>query len=459
MGYHYSRLVTILRLPLDDADESQAYETIMKRIQNCRELAAEYRRSPGMTGQTRDAAVQWLADYEQTIDRIEATVNGARVANEQAIQAIRDAQAEGEELSPVLVSHFEAQVLSAEPQIWIDGLCYSGAAYVDRLRADREREREDRARQILTAMNSETSGIAIEPVPVDSSAGGEGGAPPSSVPAGSAASTGAAGTGSAPGRGTGGASGVFGIGLGTTAAAGTAGSAWVARVPSTGPGSRNEPITDPAALEHVSLSETPVNPRMTPDGPKGGYLPPAVTQRDDPRWSAHYSAPGFGSGAAHGGRSAMMAGGMLVGVGGALAARSASVSGLSGSLALGSPAAAGLRGGVPAGGMLPGVSATGGPAAGAGGAGSAGGSSAGGGSGAAGAQGAAAGQQGVRRPFMGSAGAGAGEDEDERPTRHGYAVFRLDPEAPAEHSHHPLMDAGNADDVQPWVDPDQDDRW
>lgn len=57
------------------------------------------------------------------------------------------------------------------------------------------------------------------------------------------------------------------------------------RPPSDGWGSRYQPITDPRALRHLDLLNTPINAKMTADGPVGGYIPPRVNDLDDPRWS------------------------------------------------------------------------------------------------------------------------------------------------------------------------------
>lgn len=479
MGIYYDRLRRLMGLPLDTGSEADQYKNVLERIELCQGLIDKYQQDPGMTGETRDAAIQWLSDCDQKLQELAAMLAGAHTANTSAIGIMQNAKAQGEQLSPVLMSHWERSVLRAESEIWVDGRCYTGAAYAARLEQERENERENQAIQILGMVNRSVPAVTITPGdPTELTHPGTGN--PSENGKGSQSSNGNA-SGLTLGAAAGGAAGAMaggvgasqlgtgalsGIGAGSISGASTPGKSWVSRVPSTGPGSRSEPINDPKALENIKLSQTPVNPRMTPDGPRGGYIPAPVDNRDDPRWGAHYSAPGFKNAHDSGSlsNSGVAAGGMLAGAGGTLAARMAGGVGAGMSQGLTLPTmATGMQGSVPAGGMLRpgGVGASGFSSSSIAGTAPSAGAGAGATGQAAAAQASQASRGGMGRPFTGAPPAGAGEhdEEEQRSALHGYEVFRLDEEAAAEQYHHPLMDAGSVDAIEPVEDPDSDDQW
>lgn len=61
-----------------------------------------------------------------------------------------------------------------------------------------------------------------------------------------------------------------------------------------GPGGSIRPVPVPVITDPDdpgNIFKTPFNPRMTPQGPVGGYIPPDALNADDPRWSPSYRNP------------------------------------------------------------------------------------------------------------------------------------------------------------------------
>ena len=155
---------------------------------------------------------------------------------------------------------------------------------------------------------------------------------------------GGAGGGGNGRRGGGGADGGLVPTVGAHTVAGSGSNGWA--YPTAGePGSPSNPITDPAQLSHIDLTTTPVNQRMTPNGPVGGHMPADVLNVDDPAWRA---VPPSGGGARIAGGVLMATSG--VGAAGVAVSHGGGFSGIGG-LATG-VAGSPLRSVAPAGGVL-----------------------------------------------------------------------------------------------------------
>ena len=120
---------------------------------------------------------------------------------------------------------------------------------------------------------------------------------------------------------------------------------WVFPAPGE-PGSRSNPITDPEQLKGLDLLHTPVNQRMTSDGPVGGHLPPPVDNAFDPAWRTGFLGQALGGRTGAG--DLAMAGGVI----GAGAVAAVARSGMSGLAGLSATGAGGLFSRVPGGGIL-----------------------------------------------------------------------------------------------------------
>ncbi len=120
---------------------------------------------------------------------------------------------------------------------------------------------------------------------------------------------------------------------------------WVFPAPGE-PGSRSNPITDPEQLKGLDLLHTPVNQRMTSDGPVGGHLPPPVDNVFDPAWRTGFLGQALGGRTGAG--DLAMAGGVI----GAGAVAAVARSGMSGLAGLSATGAGGLFSRVPGGGIL-----------------------------------------------------------------------------------------------------------
>ncbi|WP_175956727.1 hypothetical protein [Schaalia sp. Marseille-Q2122] len=190
-------------------------------------------------------------------------------------------------------------------------------AYLTALREQANREREAAAAAALKTMNAE---VAAHTQSLKDETGRFREEPAGSTHPGSVSGSVAVG-----GVGAGGGCSGWGVIVGAFGAiapqggsgAGSGGVGVYRRPPAFGPGSRMEPINDPDALRHLDLYKTPLNPKMSSDGPIGGYLPAQVTDGTDPRWSSEAGRSALPS------SRASLSAGILGGVGGVVAAGSA----------------------------------------------------------------------------------------------------------------------------------------
>ena len=352
--------------------------------------------------QTKEGADGWMSsfivDAGRHLDTIESTKAHHLTLREQMSKKV----VESRNLSPVLIEpeleylrHSDETVTIADPNVAAKAgaVEVTGRAYIAALEAQRNEEREAEADKILTQLNAdahaEKSSIytpmddfvpeawrpAPEPAPDPGPQSGGGGY----------------------GRRRGMSGGLVPT-VGAETVAGSGASGWT--YPPAGElGSVSNPISDPADLVRYDLTTTPVNQRMTPNGPVGGHMPADVLNVNDPAWRAVPSAAGGG---------ARIAGGVLVagsaaGAAGAALSYGGGFAGIGG-LASGASGSA-LRAVAPAGGVLRPSALPGGGVAGAvGGAGRGGGVGTVGGRGA---TGGVAGRGGVSAAGRGTSGVGA----------------------------------------------------
>lgn len=367
MSDAYTRLLALDELKTDDSAEIDSIDTIRRSICECENALAAFRSTVQMSGETADAIAEWLDEYSAKLqglkEKLEESVamhNAARSAMARA-RARRIDEAEG-----VLMSASEYNEWARQPYVTINGECHTGSSYAKALQDDLCAKRDDIARSILTEMNSAVTEQAIEmkesalPVaprddsnPAEGSTGTRSGTfGANTATAHSVASSASFNTNSLAAATVGGA--VLTTRATTPLSGGTAPN-WK-RPPAGQPGSPSNPINDPEQLAHHDLLHTPVNQRMTPDGPTAGYLPRDPQALIDLRRQSSTAEwlNSTGPGSDHHRHSTAALGGML-GLGtsagiGAAAARS-SVSGVS-SLAITTPGASALTSQVGGTGML-----------------------------------------------------------------------------------------------------------
>ena len=420
----YERLKNLMdmsRQPLgaEDRDEDTRVGDAHEEVDTAHQTSTEFisDESVGLS-QTKEGANGWLSSYINDVNthmqKMSATKSHNLVVREQMSKKV----VESRNLSPVLIEpeleylrHSDETVTIADPNVAAKAgaVEVTGRAYIAALEAQRNEEREAEADKILTQLNADANAErdsiykpmddfvpeawrpAPEPAPEPGSQSGGGGY----------------------GRRRGMSGGLVPT-VGAETVAGSGASGWT--YPPAGElGSVSNPISDPADLARYDLTTTPVNQRMTPNGPVGGHMPADVLNVNDPAWRAVPSAAGGG---------ARIAGGVLVagsaaGAAGAALSYGGGFAGIGG-LASGASGSA-LRAVAPAGGVLRPSALPGGGVAGAvGGAGRGGGagvvgrggvapvgSGASGSAGGRGASGGVAGRGGVSAAGRGASGAGA----------------------------------------------------
>ena len=350
----YERLKALMRLsaePLGAEDLSEdtrvgdAHSDVGIAKGGSEEFVADL--SVGLS-QTKEGADGWMSsfivDAGRHLDTIESTKAHHLTLREQMSKKV----VESRNLSPVLIEpeleylrHSDETVTIADPNVAAKAgaVEVTGRAYIAALEAQRNEEREAEADKILTQLNAdahaEKSSIytpmddfvpeawrpAPEPAPEPGSQSGGGGY----------------------GRRRGVGGGLVPT-VGAETVAGSGASGWT--YPPAGElGSVSNPISDPADLVRYDLTTTPVNQRMTPNGPVGGHMPADVLNVNDPAWRP---VPSSGGGA-------RIAGGVLVagsaaGAAGAALSYGGGFAGIGG-LASGASGSA-LRAVAPAGGVL-----------------------------------------------------------------------------------------------------------
>ncbi len=496
----YDKLRAVSELRYDDLDPETLADA-KRAIENGRAEVARLKASlqSSAKGQTYDAAQEWLNLYEADIDQFEEATLRYEASHQMAREGMTEAKNQYGNLSTDLVDPATINFVANLPMVKLIDRYILPEAYISGLAVQANRRREQASRRALQKMGYELQGSEsrmretetevksndISNESADSSFGGGIGGGVGGVSGGGFVGSGggfSSGGGFAAGGGGLAGSGAVlhnralnpglnapGIPGGVAASPGAGVSGGYQRPPATGLGSRAEPISDPEMLGDVDLYQTPINQRMTSDGPRGGYIPASVLDMDDSRWTSTAGLPGGGREMSA--RAGMLFGGALGG-GAALGGRSSSGGGVSG---VGSSMGSGVGGRVPGtgvlrnafvsdagsvtgtggvGGGLRGGSVAGMPGtAGTAGAGAAGVPGAGGaasGSGVAGRGGAAGGVGRTGMVPMGAGGVGAGGREERRGGRVGYSVVRIsDDEARPPTVVSEGMGAGNAESLKP----------
>ena len=343
--------------------------------------------------QTKTGADSWLSSFIESAKTHQGKITTAKAHHLAVRESMSTAVTDGEQLSPVLLSESDVAASQQNPPLRLtsaDGKTVEytePTAYLTALEQQKNDKREAEAQTILDKLNQEADSHVSEfqhqkddyvPDAWKPRAEGDAGSAPSPSPASSGGSRGLVPT----------------VRSGT----GAGGGEWTSPAPGE-LGSASNPISDPADLARYDLTTTPVNQRMTPNGPVGGHMPADVLNVNDPAWRAVPSAAGGG---------ARIAGGVLVagsaaGAAGAALSYGGGFAGIGG-LASGASGSA-LRAVAPAGGVLRPSALPGGGVAGAvGGAGRGGGVGTVGGRGA---TGGVAGRGGVSAAGRGASGVGA----------------------------------------------------
>ena len=288
--------------------------------------------------QTKTGADSWLSSFIESAKTHQGKITTAKAHHLAVRESMSTAVTDGEQLSPVLLSESDVAASQQNPPLRLtsaDGKTVEytePTAYLTALEQQKNDKREAEAQTILDKLNQEADSHVSEfqhqkddyvPDAWKPRAEGDAGSAPSPSPASSGGSR----------------------GLVPTVRSGTgAGGEWTSPAPGE-LGSASNPISDPADLARYDLTTTPVNQRMTPNGPVGGHMPADVLNVDDPAWRA---VPPSGGGARIAGGVLMATSG--VGAAGVAVSHGGGFSGIGG-LATG-VAGSPLRSVAPAGGVL-----------------------------------------------------------------------------------------------------------
>ena len=326
---NYDRLTKVARLDYSDQDAS-LLDDLKAQLASLKTACASFSGNTGVEGATHAAMTSKVSDFEASIANLEGRVETMETAHTQARQAMQEAKSVQGTLSTQLLHPAD----QAAAQVIFQGQPNEAALqneYIQNMMAQRNAQREAKAKAALDAMNGEVSsaaaGFAEVPSNGDGDSNGGGGSSSGATAAGSRGGTQYAAGG--------------GAGVGSAASGGPI--AGLEVLPSVSPSS--------SVLAGVDVTTMPVGGYMTPDGPAGGHIPAPVTDADDPRWKPDYNPFSTSSHskdlAIAGG--ALTTGGTLAGLG-RMATSATSIAGSMGGFA--SRAATSQFGTVPAGGAL-----------------------------------------------------------------------------------------------------------
>ena len=291
--------------------------------------------------QTKTGADSWLSSFIESAKTHQGKITTAKAHHLAVRESMSTAVTDGEQLSPVLLSESDVAASQQNPPLRLtsaDGKTVEytePTAYLTALEQQKNDKREAEAQTILDKLNQEADSHVSEfqhqkddyvPDAWKPRVEGDAGSVPSPSPASSGGSRGLVPT----------------VRSGT----GAGGGEWTSPAPGE-LGSASNPISDPADLARYDLTTTPVNQRMTPNGPVGGHMPADVLNVNDPAWRAVPSAAGGGARIAGG---VLVAGSAAAGAAGAALSYGGGFAGIGG-LASGASGSA-LRAVAPAGGVL-----------------------------------------------------------------------------------------------------------
>ena len=327
---NYDRLTKVARLDYSDQDASLLND-LKAQLASLKTACASFSGNTGVEGATHAAMTSKVSDFEASIANLEGRVETMETAHTQARQAMQEAKSVQGTLSTQLLHPAD----QAAAQVIFQGQPNEAALqneYIQNMMAQRNAQREAKAKAALDAMNGEVSSAAAG-FSADSGSGegdSNGGGNRPTVIVGTS-------LGSLPSRIVTQGSAAHGAGNADAPIAG------LEVLPSVSPSS--------SVLAGVDVTTMPVGGYMTPDGPAGGHIPAPVTDADDPRWKPDYNPFSTSSHskdlAIAGG--ALTTGGTLAGLG-RMATSATSIAGSMGGFA--SRAATSQFGTVPAGGAL-----------------------------------------------------------------------------------------------------------
>ncbi|WP_022868602.1 hypothetical protein [Schaalia vaccimaxillae] len=351
MSGEYSRLLKLDSLTTDDSNENSSVEKIKQSISDCETALSTFLESATMSGQLASVISEWVRDYNSKLGKLKAELEHNSAIHNRAREAMATARRRREsEAEGILMSSEEFNIYAHEDRIEIDGVSYTGRAYAQMLRQQSIEKRDEVAKQILAEMNEAVAshkdelswgdrGVLPTPLPDpgqgDQYTGTRSGS--FSATAANASSVASSASFSAAALKSATAGGAVITTKATSQLTGTVAPLW--KRPAAGqPGSASNPINDPAQLAHRDLLNTPINRRMTPDGPTEGYLPrdPKTLEmlqrnRSTSEWlkngDHHASINGEGSASSRGGSAAAVGG--MIGIGATATAMRGTVSGVS----------------------------------------------------------------------------------------------------------------------------------
>lgn len=327
---NYDRLTKVARLDYSDQDAS-LLDDLKAQLASLKTACTSFSGNTGVEGATHAAMTSRVSDFEASIANLEGRVGTMETAHAEARQAMQEAKSVQGTLSTQLLHPAD----QAAAQVIFQGQPNEAALqneYIQNMMAQRNAQREAKAKAALDAMNGEVSSAAAGFAEVPSNGDGDsnGGGNRPTVIVGTS-------LGSLPSRIVTQGSAAHGAGNADAPIAG------LEVLPSVSPSS--------SVLAGVDVTTMPVGGYMTPDGPAGGHIPAPVTDADDPRWKPDYNPFSTSSHskdlAIAGG--ALTTGGTLAGLG-RMATSATSIASSMGGFA--SRAATSQFGTVPAGGAL-----------------------------------------------------------------------------------------------------------
>lgn len=326
---NYDRLTKVARLDYSDQDAS-LLDDLKAQLASLKTACASFSGNTGVEGATHAAMTSKVSDFEASIANLEGRVGTMEAAHTQARQAMQEAKSVQGTLSTQLLHPADR----AAAQVIFQGQPNEAALqneYIQNMMAQRNAQREAKAKAALDAMNGEVTsaaaGFSADSGNGDGDSNGGGGSSSGATAASSRGGTQYAASG--------------GAGVGSAGSGGPI--AGLEVLPSVSPSS--------SVLAGVDVTTMPVGGYMTPDGPASGHIPAPVTDADDPRWKPDYNPFSTSSHskdlAIAGG--ALTTGGTLAGLG-RMATSATSIASSMGGFA--SRAATSQFGTVPAGGAL-----------------------------------------------------------------------------------------------------------
>lgn len=364
MGFYEDLMAVVAPSEYDDQSDTDSANAALAAIDACTTQATDIitSLSPSISGSLHDAVHSWINEYVRRMNEHRDNLTTARSHYATARAAMLTAAMRAKNLPTDASLDNLHSTLSEIPQVDVDYTCMTGEAYANALIPQYKVERDNKSQEYLKAMNdamvTEKENLLIKE--------DEGDSPPGSDLDTGYGATYSGGGVHVPGNGIGG-SGAKGVGVvpdvtgtvGTPSSMSTLGGAvlsnhdpvirdmheWERPAPGE-PGSRSNPITDPEQLRDMDLLHTPINQRMTSDGPVGGYLPPPVDNALDPAWRTGFPGSALSS---HTDVSNLTMAGGVIGTGAAAALARSGMSGLAGLSAAGVGA---LSSQVPGGGIL-----------------------------------------------------------------------------------------------------------